>query len=432
MIGIMPYSPAFALQGNTSIDCSVSFGPLSIVTYAFNVAEPPYWSIYIESYASDGFGHETYISSTPDYRFKRNHGSDQIFNNSISANQIVDYFPYQPSAIGTLPFVAIYPTSSDGSTLTFEWQKSEGNDHTWSVILGANSALYTPPVLYKNTWYRRKATSEYSVIGYSNTISIYYPDCPNDAALLADQQNKICGMQSFYNLKDGDEVYPSQIVGSFITPNIRTREFGFEYSKSTDGGATWTIEKDKSLIDLGSDFLGGILTATDYERALLNYTIEPFKFDIQKGPVQTILYRREYFHWYDTWDCSVLFVNGLPCGAKWHSQGFSNTVAITLTTGSLKPVGNITLTSGTNQANCNWGDQTKGLQIPLVNNGEYYKWELPSYYTPYSQLQGPYANTMQFSTNANPQKNYVQGGEICVTVTQVGHVDRRCFTINGT
>lgn len=424
-------SPAFALPGNTSIDCSVSFGDIEIITYKVpSTPITPPWTFYIESYSSDGFGHESLISRTPDYRFDRFSSTDQILSNNISSNQTVNYFPYQPNPIGTLPFVAIYPYSSDGSALTFEWQKSEGNDYTWSVILGATASLYTPPVLYKNTWYRRKATSAYGIVGYSNAVSVYYPDCPNDAGLLANQQNTICGMQSFYNLKDGDEVYPSQILGSVITPNIASREFGYEYSRSTDGGATWQVVKEKTKIDLGPDAYGGILNGDNFNNALLNYEISSFKFDIQKGPVQTILYRREYFHWYDTWGCG--FLGAFPCTAKWHSQGFSNTVAITLTTGSLKPVGYLSLTSGTNQASCNWTDQTKGLQIPLVNNGEFYKWELPAYYTAYSPLQGAYANTMQFSTNANPQRNYVQGGEVCVTVTQVGHVDRRCFTINGT
>ncbi|MGN6647939.1 MAG: T9SS type A sorting domain-containing protein [Cytophaga sp.] len=433
VLGIQPVSPAFAQQGNTSIDCTVDFGNIEIITYAVGGTpiSPP-WTFFIESYSTDGFGHDVFISATPDYKFTRALWLDEIKYHDISSNQTVDYFPYQPAPIGTLPTGPLYyPASSDGGTLTFQWEKSEGNDHTWSVILGATSVVFTPPLLYKNTWYRRKATSVYGITAYSNTISIYYPDCPNDKYLLADQQNTICGMQSFYNLKDGDEIYPSKILGSVITPNIATREFGYEYSRSTDGGAHWEVVQPKQLIDLGSDFLGGIfINNTDFNHDPLNYIIEPFKFDIQKGPVQTILYRREYFHWYDTWGCGPL--GAFPCTADWHSQGFSNVVAITLTTKPLKPVGNIIQTLGTNQANCNWSDQTKGLQIPLVNNGEYYRWEVPSYYTPYSPLQGSYANTMQFSTNANPQQNFVQGGEICVTVTQVGHVDRRCFTIKGT
>ena len=426
ILGISPVSPAFAQQGNTSIDCSVDFGDIEIVTYKVEGTpiSPP-WKFFIESYSSDGFGHETFISSTPDYTFNRYLSTDQILSNTIVYDQVVDHFPYQPNIIGQFNTAAV---SSDGSTLTYQWEKSEGNDLTWSVILGATSYTYIPPVLYKNTRYRRKATSQYGIIGYSNTIRIYYPDCPNDAFLLADQQNTICGMQSFYNLKDGDEVYPSKILGSVITPNITSREFGYEYSWSKNNGP-WVVQKDRALIDIGYDFLGHALNG-GFDQEPLNFTIEPFQFDIQQGPVQTIKIRREYFHWYDSWGCPPLGLS--PCGAHWHSQGFSNEVTITLTTGSLKPVSNISQTYGTNQATCNWSDQTKGLQIPLVNNGEYYKWELPSYYIPYSPLQGSYANTMQFSTNANPQKNFVQGGEVCVTITQVGHVDRRCFTINGT
>jgi hypothetical protein len=424
-IGTTTLSPAFATPSNTSIVCSVNFGTISILTNKTGSPVSAPWNFYIESYSSDGFGHETFISSTPTYKFVRSAGHDLIYNNSIGNNQIVyNYFPYTPSTLGHIDTI---PTSSDGSNLTFEWQVSNGGG-AWSTIAGATSHTYTPPVLYRNTWYRRKVTSQYGIVEYSNTLIIYYPSCPyND---FPNQQNAICGSQSFYNLKDGDIVYPSILQGSDMRPGIATREFGFEYSKSTDNGATWHVVKGRSLIDLNSDFLGWTFGSNSLDFTLLNCAIDPIKFDIQQGPVKKILYRREYLEWYDTWRCGPFNIH--PCGAEWHSKGFSNIITITLTSGSLKPVGNISQTLGTNQATCHWNDQEKELQIPLVNNGEEYQWEVPSYYTPYSPLQGAYANTMRFSTNSNPQKNQVRGGEICVTVKQVGYVDRRCFTIQGT
>ncbi|MFN8416507.1 MAG: T9SS type A sorting domain-containing protein [Cytophagaceae bacterium] len=359
--------------------------------------------------------------------------TERITGNSICCNQTTSFLPIDPA-----PFLqtsnTILASNIAGTTFTFQWQLSYDTIN-WVDISGATNASYDSDIVKNPTYYRRVANSSNGTRSFSKITSMLLQPCDRPD----EQQNNICGDMTFYKVQNGDLIIPGKILGSYISPNILRREYGFDYMISTDG-INWTNAKPKHLLSSNE---GVFWTNPNYVcyyfessndpktcaimKGELDYQMPAFNFDISKGNVQHIYIRRDYYHWYDEFNCG--FLNTFSCGSQWHFRSSSNIVTITLTTGDFpKPVPQI---SGPSQATCNWSDQTMTFSIPQLNNGEYYKWEIPSTWTSYTALEGPYVNQIVINTNSGA-KNTANGGQVCLTVTQGGQVDRQCKTVAGT
>lgn len=361
--------------------------------------------------------------------------TNKIINNTICCDQSVLAFPANPkllSQFGNSP-----TTEDNASIISSQWQEFTLKSNTWKDIPGATQLSYDPPSINESTRYRRVLTSSSGRVDISKDVFISSNNCQRPH----DQINTICSDQIYFNLKHGDVIKFNKILGSYITPNIPRREFGFDYLVSTDG-IIWITVKAKQIIDASTDGLvGGInagLCDTSHntndiknciiKNGFLDLELPDVTFNINKGPIQHLFIRRDYYHWYDEFNCG--FLNTFSCGAQWHLENSSNTAIIILTTGDLpKPV--LPITSSKDNVTCNWSDQTINFSVPQLNNGEYYKWDIPSSWTAYTALQGPYVHQISVNTN-NAEKNFAQGGEVCLTVLQGSKIDRQCKTITGT
>ncbi|HSY61237.1 MAG TPA: T9SS type A sorting domain-containing protein, partial [Cytophaga sp.] len=361
-----------------------------------------------------------------------------IYNNTICCDQSSLTFPINPTLLDQLS--GTYVTTEDLATIvSCQWQFASQATNTWTDITGATQRSYDPPSINQNTRYRRVLTSSSGRVSASNEILISTNSCKRPS----DQINAICSDQVFFNVKHGDIITLNKILGSYITPDIKRREFGFDYSGSTDEQLTWHNLKPKIILDITESILSGpgagscdIQPTTGLTRQciidnnFLDYLPPAITFDINNGPVQTLYIRRDYYHWYDEFNCSIFNFPPLSCGAQWHLINSSNVIKITLSSFGLpKPIiGDIT--SDKNSVTCLWSDQTITFNAPQVNNGETYDWEIPDGWTSYTTLHGPYANSITVSSNSG-DKNYVIGGNVCVTITQPGQTNRLCKAMPG-
>lgn len=363
-----------------------------------------------------------------------------ISGNFICCSQTSAVMPFDPAILTQKNNTTI--TSNIGSGITFAYQWQDSTNGVWNNIAGATNIFYDPSWIKNPTGFRRVAISSSGFQNVSNTVSIILQSCNRPTA----QQNIICGNQAFYKLQNGDIIHPGKILGAFISPNIDRREFGYDYMISIDGN-NWFNFKAKHLIsthvydgsgtyyicnDLGSPYSS--FGYDDLEQCAilkneLDFQMSPYIFDINKGSIQHIYIRRDYYHWYDDYSCGIWGIPK-PCKASWHFESSSNIATITLTTADLpKPVAPIT--SSRDNVTCKWNEQTINFSVSQLNNQEYYKWEIPASWSSYSALEGPYAN--QISVNANSaSKNFATGGQVCLTVTQGAQSDRQCKTITGT
>ncbi|WP_440240426.1 T9SS type A sorting domain-containing protein [Cytophaga sp.] len=362
--------------------------------------------------------------------------TERISGNSICCSQTTTVMPFDPAIITQKINTTVSSNVGPSVTFTYQWQDSTKG--AWSNIVGATNSFYDPSWIKNSTAYRRIVFASTGSQNISNSINVFLQPCDRPVA----QQNVICGDQTFYKLQHGEVINPAKILGAFISTNIDRREFGYDYLISYDG-KNWSNVKAKHLLTTKFYTSGlaentyyickdvHIKNATDELCAIvkneLDYQMPPYIFDINKGALQHIYIKRDYYHWYDEFNCGLF--NTFSCGAQWHFQSSSNIATITLTTGDFpKPVEPIT--SSRDNVTCNWADQTINFSVPQLNNSEYYKWEIPATWSSYTALEGPYANQISVNTN-NAEKNVALGGQVCLTVTQGGQSDRQCKTITG-
>lgn len=368
---------------------------------------------------------EKVISESSIWKFSIVADPNGIVNNTICSSQTVTFsscsqivtFPYTPPIpIGQLAGTAVAAPVAV-LPITFIWQQKNGASGNWTTIAGATGASYQPGSLSQDTYFQRVAfvkrgtsTESYSI---SNTVSYTRLTCDRPPI----GSNQICGDQAYYNLKHGDVIHPTIIKGSAFYESNEGRDAFVQFISSENGGEDWTMVKGGGLSNL-------TLAPVDYQPADITY-------DINKGAVQYIYIKRNYYEIYDSWDCGPFNIPH-PCGKKPHLKDVSNTVAITLTSFSTpKPVAtSITNESLEDFVDCLPGAQVKTFSVPRVNNGETYKWEIPSAWTAYTTLEGPYANSITINTNS-ANANYGIGGNVCLTITQPGQVNSMCSYIAG-
>jgi len=403
---------------------------------------------------------------------------EKITGNSICCSQITSAMPFDPAPFQQATNISL-ASNATGATFTYQWQQSFGSD-IWTDIIGQTNSTCDLSVVKNPSSYRRQVKSSNGTIHSSEPVYIFLQPCdrPND------QQNTICGNMTFYKVQNGDIIIPGLILGSYDTPDIIRREFGYDYMISYDG-VQWFNADPKQLLSVNDNspyalcgrhknpnppvnpkltplvnpawtiittllspstaepytdpviqIINALLPqdatkpsrACAFKNGLLDYQPQPFIFDINKGSVQKIYIRRYYYEWYDPFNCG--FLDAFPCGSQWYLKNESNIATITLTTGDFpKPVAPIV--SSRETATCKSADQTITFSVPQLNNQEHYKWEIPATWVSYTLLEGPYANQISVNTNAT-EKNFVADGQVCLTVTQGGQSDRQCKTITGT
>jgi hypothetical protein len=403
---------------------------------------------------------------------------EKIAGNSICCSQTTSVMPFDPATIHSSDNTVL-TSNIQGTTFTYQWQKTNAAGN-FVNISGATDSSYDPPHVQNPTLFRRVATSSNGISNISNPIGILLQSCNRPQ----DQQNLICGDQTFYKVQHGDTINPGIILGAYNTPDIIRREFGYDYMISYDG-INWFNVQSRQLLSVNDNsryalcgrrqnpnpVVNTALTplvntawwlittllspstaqpstdpviqivnkllpqdATNVSRScainngLLDYQPHSLIFDATKGAVQKIYIRRDYYHWYDEFNCGPFNLPG-PCGSSWTLMNTSNIATITLTTGDFpKPVPPIT--SNRNNVTCNWSDQTLTFSVPQLNNQESYKWTIPSTWTSYTLLEGPYANQISVNTNSG-DGNFAKGGQVCLEVTQGSQTDRQCITIAG-
>lgn len=345
---------------------------------------------------------------------------DKIYNNKICCSKIVT-LPYLPSEqITQDPAAGTGVQTISYLPMKFIWEvKTQGTD--FHAIPGATNESYFPQKQSKDTYYRRvalayKGSKEVSH-DISNTVSFARAEaCTRPQTT----NNAICGDQGFFNLVDGDVIYPTRIFGSYISWPVQgasNRSQGYQYMSSRDG-YTWNE-------------LSGIEELHGPAAIPKDYTLNPTIFKINNGVIQHIYIQRRYYERYDSWDCGWP-IPLYPCGIKWHLKSISNVVTFTLT--SLSPpkpvVDSITNETGYDNASCSYAAQTMVFSVPRVDNNETYNWEIPVGWIAYTDLQGPYANSITISTNSGGG-NYAKGGNVCLTIKQPGQINSMCRNIQG-
>lgn len=372
--------------------------------------------------------------------------AETILDNSICCSQITASFPFDPAPFNQTANTTVRSTAS-GATLTYQWQQSTTNSNVWTNIAAATGSTLDLPVIGKNMSYRRVVTSSYGTVSISNVVTVSLKSCSDRPTSFS---QTICGDMAYYQLQHGDVINIGRILGSYDAPNIRRREFGFEYQVSYDEGKTWINAQPKELLSYDSDSPYNICRpgkhsawdlidpnmddgaeACAITQGVLDYQLPAYTYDINKGTIQHIYIRRDYYEWYDPFDCS--WMNAIPfsCGSSWFLKAQSNVVTITLTSGGVpKPIAPIT--SSRTNATCNLEDQTVTFTVPRLNNGEYYKWTIPSVWTANNNpLEGALLNQISVNTNSG-DGNFAKGGQVCLEVTQGAQVNRQCMTIGGT
>ncbi|MBC7450301.1 MAG: hypothetical protein H7259_02310 [Cytophagales bacterium] len=371
--------------------------------------------------------------------------SEVILENAICCSQTASAYPFDPAQFNQSANTNVRSNIST-ATLTFQWQQSSTKTNVWTNIAGATGIMFDAPPIGKNMSYRRVVSSSYGTVSVSNVVTVNLQPCANRP--LRSSQT-ICGDMAYYQLEQGDVIDAGIILGSFDGPDIHRREFGFDYMISLDEGRTWTNAQPKELLSIDSDSPYNICkpghhSAIDLidpntddgaetcaiKQRLLDYQLQSFRFNINNGTIQHIYIRRDYYEWYDPFNCSWKNIIPFSCGASWFLKAQSNTVIITLTSGGLpKPVAAIT--SSRSNATCVWDDQTVTFSVPKLNNGEYYKWKIPSVWTAYNNpLEGAYLNQISISTNSG-DGSYAKGGQACLDVIQGAQVNHQCFTLPG-
>jgi len=360
---------------------------------------------------------ETVLAISNSWGFSIIDDPNKVYNNVICCSEVV-----------TLPFIPTKPLTQDPNAgngtqttthlpIKYVWQKGS-NPSSFSSIPGATNASYLSPRLIADTYYRRVAIaysgSKEISYSFSNIVSIARQTCTRPAP----NQNAICGDQVFYNLKHGDTIYPSKIIGTEPNYFDKDRQRAIDFSLMSDGEHWHSVSRREYFYEALSS------GRTDYQ---MNNMI----FDINQGAVQYIYIKRDYYELYDDWSCGF-FGHPFPCGEKFYLKSTSNIVKITLTSFDKPkaPPTSITNESFTDFVDCAQGGQVKTFSVPRLNNGELYLWEIPSAWTSYSTLLGPYANSITINTNS-AGANYGIGGNVCLTIAQPGQTNKICTYIRG-
>jgi hypothetical protein len=326
--------------------------------------------------------------------------------------------PYQATdSLRKDPAVGTTTTTATHLPIKYIWERSieEGG---FSAIPGATNENYLPGLQMRDTRYRRIAIVNQGMnesYDISNAVSIARKTCTRPTT----RANEICGDQEFYNLKDGDIISPTKILGSYIPWSIHLNRIqGYELEISYDQ-INWT--------GLGRQQMGGPSMKPK------DYALPDKIFNISNGNIQYIYYRRVFYENYDEWSCKDPFGFPHPCIVpRWYLNSISNTVTLTLT--SLNPpkevADSITNETGFDKASCIYDDQTMVFSVPRVDNNETYKWEIPDGWVAYTALEGPYVNSITVSANSSGA-NYAKGGNVCLTIKQAGQVSSMCRFMQG-
>lgn len=301
---------------------------------------------------------------------------------------------------------------------TIQWEYWDPYFPTWQVLIGQTGVeLYGNFNFVDGSKIRRKVSS-ISDSHYSNEVTIIRKNCFTPSTNLTDANNSIClAQKAYYNLYTGAVVNLGTIVATSIVPNISTREYAYEWYYSTDG-VNWTLVSGKRL--------------TDSDRAATNrdYTPASITFDIAKGEVQKVYFRRDYFHYYDKWNCG--FTNIQPCGQDYHFQNSSNILTIYLSAyPQPKPVP-VDFLEPAKTLTCAPADQIVMLTSANLNQwGTQYAWTYPSSWLALTPTSGSYVNSTSYHTQS-VHSNAVNGGKVCVTVTQTDISRTVCRDFAGT
>lgn len=308
------------------------------------------------------------------------------------------------------------PTAT--TALSIQWEYFDPFLPTWQEIPGQTSSeLFGNFNFIDGTKIRRRVSSVIET-KYSNEVTIVRKKCFTPSANLENGTNTICvTKRSYYNLYNGSIVAPESIIGTAIRPNINTREYAYEWLFSTDG-IKWTVVNSKRL--------------TDNDRGATNrdFTPSSINFDISKGEVQKVYFKRDYFHYYDKWNCG--FTGIQPCGKNYHYQTSSNTIVIYLSAyPQPKPVP-VNFTEPVKTLSCAPADQVITLSVPNLNQwGAKYVWTYPDAWMPLSNTAGEQASSTTYHTQS-VHKNAVNGGRVCLTINQTDVSRTICRDYEGT
>ena len=313
------------------------------------------------------------------------------------------------------------------------------DNNIWMNVVDVYSPSFvlTGPVTL-NRKIRRKVTNanNTAIWSYSNEILISFKPC--SFSLTFQQQNIICGDQKFYNV-GASGVQPTKLWSNPIIQGNISRH-GYEWEMSTDK-INWQVVKarrvilvreDQFPISISTEQIDCAFAVNDVEDLVCKCIEEkkqleyiPSRLYIPNGKSsQTYYFRRVYYRYYR--DCWTDL-----CPLAWHDRTESNIVEILLGSGNPpKPVQS-SFNEPVREISCKDGDQTLNLSLNALGNGEYYKWTYPSTWTAYGASEGSYVNSLTFNTNA-ANKSFVQGGDVCVEISQIGKVDKVCRTFVGT
>lgn len=285
---------------------------------------------------------------------------EEISSNIVCyCNYTTDVMPFDPPELGYYR-----PSSNLGSsvTLSYQWQQTNALS-VYVNISGATNMSYNPPLIKNQTLFRRVVTSSTGLSNISEPAAILLNPC-NRAA---DEQNTICGDQTFYKIQHGDTINPGLILSSFDTPDIERREFGYEFMISYNG-VNWTSVKPKQLASIVQQSRWNVdknpemikykpyqyipnlittwqlfshlsykqyypnelrlereITGYDFNKlkarpivlGFMDYQPASFIFDITRGNIQHIYIKRDYYEWYDPFDCGPWGAPG-PCKSSWY------------------------------------------------------------------------------------------------------------------
>lgn len=302
----------------------------------------------------------------------------------------------------------------DAIVVSIQWQYLDPYFPKWQNIPNQTGIdLYGNFDFVDGTKIRRVLTSPTDTRN-SNEVTIIRKNCFTPTSNQTDQTNRICvATKAYYNLYTGAVVNPETIVGTSIVPNITTREYAYEWLYSTDG-VNWSLVSGKRL--------------TDNDRAATNrdFTPSSVTFDVAKGEVQKLYFKRDYFHYYDKWNCG--FTGIQSCGKNYHYQSTSNIIMIYLSAyPKPKPIP-VDFNEPAKTLTCAPADQNLTLSVTDLNQwGTQYSWTYPDAWIPYS-IATP-------STTYNTQsvhKNAVNGGKVCLTITQTDVSRTICRDYAGT
>lgn len=84
------------------------------------------------------------------------------------------------------------PPANGNPPFTYQWETRPGIIGTWTVIAGATSETYQPPVVTQTTQYRRKVIDRWGEFAYSTPFTVNYVTTPINPGTIAATTSTVC------------------------------------------------------------------------------------------------------------------------------------------------------------------------------------------------------------------------------------------------